>query len=368
MAAKKKILIYRLGSLGDTVMALPVFHQIRQAYPNADITLLTNNPVVSKAAPLTSVLGEGYFFDRVLAYPVGTRNALVLLKLLNQIRALQIDTLIYLAGVRTLRTLFKTKLVVFRDWCFFKCAGVKNTIGFPVILPDFELSADPATGNLEWEAKRLARRAKALGIINLDDDRYWDLKFTAEELETARKKLSAIAAGQPIIAASTGTKNQVNHWEAGNWHKMLRQLSQLLPGWTLVMIGGPDEFEQAGNCIEAWGGAAINLCGQTSPRVSGAVLKQAKAFIGHDSGPMHLAAAVGTPCTAIFSARHFPRQWYPRGSFNNIIYHKTDCAGCELDVCIAQQKKCILSITVDEVVNAVMEVLKRNPSTIIPDK
>ena len=367
-AAKKKILIYRLGSLGDTVMALPVFHQIRAAFPDADITLLTNSPVVNKAAPLESVLGEGYFFDRVLAYPVGTRSAPVLFKLLKQIRVLEVDTLIYLAGVRTLDTLFKTKLVVFRDWCFFKAAGVKKTIGFPSILPDYKLSADPATGDLEWEAKRLARRTQALGTINLNDDRYWDLNFSAEELDTARVKLSGIAAGQPVIAASTGTKNQVNHWEEDNWHKMLNQLSYLLPGWHLVMIGGPDEFEEAGRCIKAWGGVGINLCGLTSPRVSGAVLKQVKTFIGHDSGPMHLAAAVGTPCTAIFSARHFPRQWYPRGSFNTIIYHKTDCAGCELDVCVVQQKKCILSITVNEVVSAVMEIIKRDSFTIIPDK
>jgi heptosyltransferase-3 len=354
----KKIMIYRLGSLGDTVIALPAFHKIREAYPDADITLLTNNPVAAKAAPLESILGQGYFFDRVLAYPVGTRNAKVLLELIKQIRALQIDTVVYLAGVRILNTLLKTKLTVFRDWLFFKAAGIKNTIGFPQVLPDFILSVDELTGDLEWEAKRLARRVGALGPVPLDDEKYWDLRFTEQELVTAGEKLSMLAAGQPIIAASTGTKNQVNDWEEANWQSMLKQLGMLLPGWQLVMLGGPDEAGRADGCIAAWGGNGINLCGQTSPRVSGAVMKQAALFIGHDSGPMHMAAAVGTPCAAVFSARHHPRQWYPRGNGNKIIYHKTDCAGCCLDVCVTQHKKCILSITPNEVIGAAMDILK----------
>jgi heptosyltransferase-3 len=354
---QKRILIYRLGSLGDTVMVLPVFHQIRRAYPDADITLLTNSPVVNKAAPLESILGQGYFFDRVLAYPVGTRSPGVLLNLIKQIRALKIDTVVYLAGVRILSTLFKTKVTVWRDRWFFKAAGVKTLIGFPSVLEDFELSVDALTGDLEWEAKRMARRAQPLGNINLDDDGSWDLRFTPDELSAANECLSKMPVGASIIAASTGTKSQVNHWEESNWFNMLAHLGKQLPGWQLVMLGGPDEFDEAGRCLDAWSGGGVNLCGKTSPRVSGAILKQAKVFIGHDSGPMHLAAAGGTPCVAVFSARHFPRQWYPRGNFNTIIYHRTDCAGCGLDVCVVQQKKCILSITVNEVTSAVMNIL-----------
>ncbi|AMR34070.1 hypothetical protein A0256_22785 [Mucilaginibacter sp. PAMC 26640] len=359
-AAPQRILIYRLGSLGDTIMVLPVFHQIRLVYPDADITLLTNSPVANKAAPLQSVLGNDYFFDRVLAYPVGTRSVTTLFNLIMQIRALKIDTLIYLAGVRTLSNTFKTKVVVRRDWWFFKAAGIKQMIGFPALREDFELVTDGETGDLEWEAKRLARRVKALGYINLQDDRYWDLRLTPQEKAAAAVELKEILPGEAVIVASTGTKNQVNHWEEYNWLNLFKQLGPALPGHHLVMIGGADEFEQADNCIKAWGGKALNLCGKTSPRVSGAILKLARVFIGHDSGPMHLAAAVGTPCAAVFSARHFPRQWYPRGNFNKIIYHKTDCAGCNLDICIKEKKKCILSISPVEVKMAVLELLDKN--------
>jgi len=355
--SKQKVLIYRLGSLGDTVIVLPVFHKIREAYPDAEITLLTNKPIVNKAAPLESILGSsGYFFDRVLSYPIGTRDPEVLMSLLKEIRALKIDVLIYLAGVRTLKTIFKTKITVFRDWCFFKAAGVKKTVGFPKIRQDYELSVDAETGEFEWEAKRLARRVKALGPIPLSDDNYWNFKFCDLELETANTMLKPIS-GQPIFAASIGTKSQACDWEEDNWLNLLKRLTPALPGFQLVMVGGPDEFERSERCIAAWGGAGINLCGKTSPRVSALILKQARTFLGHDSGPMHLAAAVGTACTAVFSARALPRQWYPRGDYHKIIFHQTDCAGCALETCIVEKKKCILSITVNEVESAVLELL-----------
>jgi ADP-heptose:LPS heptosyltransferase len=72
---------------------------------------------------------------------------------------------------------------------------------------------------------------------------------------------------------------------------------------------------------------------------------------------MHLAAAVGTPCVAIFAARNLPRVWFPHGAQHRVIYHEVDCMGCGLETCIVQQKKCLTSVTVEEVFGAVMEML-----------
>ena len=84
---------------------------------------------------------------------------------------------------------------------------------------------------------------------------------------------------------------------------------------------------------------------------------RAKAFLGHDSGPMHLAAAVGTTCVAIFASRNIPRVWFPYGKQHRVLYHPVDCAGCQLQTCVVERKKCILSITVDEVLEQVMQIL-----------
>jgi ADP-heptose:LPS heptosyltransferase len=354
----KKILVYRTGSLGDSIITLPCFHKIRKDFPGAYIVLLTNKPGVSKAAPMESILGSGYFFDEVLNYPVGVRNPLVLVQLILQLRSMKFDLMINLTTTRL------TKASALRDLYFFKLAGIKKLVGFPTAEENVEVRIDPETGEQEWESKRLARRLSYFGNIPLEDDAYWDLRFTKEELQEASSVLHPYNKRQ-VIAICAGTKMQSKDWGRENWLRLIGNLKKKYPGWVLVMIGAPDELALSEELLTAWDGDGVNLCGKTSPRVSGAVMKHASLFVGHDSGPMHLAACVGTPCVAIFSSRNLPRQWFPRGEHNRIIYHAVDCGGCRLEVCIEQAKKCILSITVDEVANAIGEVI--NERSIIMD-
>ena len=67
-----KVLIHRLGSLGDTAIMAPVFHHLNTIWPNAEKRVLTNFPVASVAAPLQAVLGDEAFVTGYFAYPVGT--------------------------------------------------------------------------------------------------------------------------------------------------------------------------------------------------------------------------------------------------------------------------------------------------------
>lgn len=344
----ERVLVYRIGSLGDTVVALPCFHKVREAFPTADITLLTNRPVATKAAPLATILGTGYFFNRVLNYPIATRNPIVLAMLIWQIRSLKIDTVVDLTPARS-------RLASRRDRWFFRVAGASQLIGFPRGNEDAaHENANP--DEHEWEAGRLAQRLYTLGPIALEVDRYWDLRLTDTEIAAADEALGEQRNGAPILALSVGTKMQAKDWGIDNWIALIGRLKSALGGWKLVMIGAAEEAELSDKVLRVWNGTGLNLCGQLSPRVSAAVIRQAALFVGHDSGPMHLAGCVGTPCVAIFSARTSPRRWYPRGNHNKILYHQTDCAGCGLEVCIKQRKKCILSITVDEVQQAVMEL------------
>ena len=108
-----------------------------------------------------------------------------------------------------------------------------------------------------------------------------------------------------------------------------------------------------------WSGKTANLCGRVSPRVSAAVLEQAELFVGHDSGPVHLAAAVGTPCVAVYSARSLPGHWFPRGNKTTVFYNRVPCLGCGLETCVTFAKKCILSIGVNQVFDAVAARLTR---------
>ena len=86
MQQVKSVLVYRLGSLGDTIAALPIFNKIVEAFPVADLTLLINKPIAAKAAAVEAVLAQDYFFKRTLNYPIGTRDPILLFKLIVDIR------------------------------------------------------------------------------------------------------------------------------------------------------------------------------------------------------------------------------------------------------------------------------------------
>jgi ADP-heptose:LPS heptosyltransferase len=86
-------------------------------------------------------------------------------------------------------------------------------------------------------------------------------------------------------------------------------------------------------------------------------MEHARIFLGPDSGPMHLAASAGVPCVIAFSARGLPGIWFPAGQGHQVIYHQTSCYGCNLETCIAEERRCLTSISVTEMATAVSRVL-----------
>jgi ADP-heptose:LPS heptosyltransferase len=85
-------------------------------------------------------------------------------------------------------------------------------------------------------------------------------------------------------------------------------------------------------------------------------MKHANVYLGHDSGPIHLAAAAGVPCVGIYTAKNPAGQWFPYGNKHRVLFHDVPCAGCRLSECTVYAKRCITSITVAEVLGAVEDL------------
>jgi ADP-heptose:LPS heptosyltransferase len=152
---------------------------------------------------------------------------------------------------------------------------------------------------------------------------------------------------------------QSKDWGQENWRELLARLHRAYPERGLALVGAREDVEVSEYAAQEWTGAKVNLCGRLSPRETAAVLGHADVFLGPDSGPMHLAASVGVPCVIAFSAHGLPGVWYPAGEQHQIVYHQTDCFGCGLETCIVEQRKCLRSVTVDEMEQAVGRVLSR---------
>ena len=355
-AKVKRVLLYRLGSLGDHLVALPSYRLVRRAFPEAECRLVTTLPVSDKAPTAEAVLGGTGLVEGYMAHASGERNPWVLLRLAWQILRWRPDVLVYLAGARG-------ESIAIRDNIFFRLCGIRRRIGIPLTAelqrnrvaepPQWSVSGTPW---FEEEGHRLARCIAEIGDAALDDPESWALGLSMEERAEGVRLLEPLGEA-PFFAFSLGTKVQANQWGVERWQELMVRVAAQWPGYGLAIVGASDEFEMSEAVAAVWraaagAGPALNFCGMATPRVSAAVLEHAVMFLGHDSGPAHMAASVGTPVLGVFGARVLPGVWVPHGKHVRVVLHWVDCGGCVLDTCITQGKKCILSIGVDEVLSA----------------
>ncbi len=311
----RRLLVYRLGSIGDFVIALPCLHLLRARYPKAEIVLLTNSPVENRAAPGMSVLDGTKLVDRYFTYTIGLRTLHATKELVQTIRKSKPDLLVYLVERRTFYP-------VYRDYLFFRWCGITRTVGFP-FTRDLLTCRPPSTGAGLWEpeAGRLGRCLAALGTVDAGQAENWDLQLSDEELAEADRLVDdgipGASRGLRLLGLSVGTKQAINDWGDANWRAALVGLTRRDRG--LVLIGASEDWARSEEIARQWSGPVLNLCGRMSPRLSAAVIRRTERFLCHDSGPMHLAAAVGTRCVAVFSNKDPPGKWFPFGPGHVVI-------------------------------------------------
>ena len=305
------VVIFRIGSLGDTVVALPCFHRVARSFPGARRILVTDIPASQKAAPVESVLAGSGLIDGVIYFPQRPRRLRDFLNLRNEIRATTARTMIYVAD-RSMRS-------TLRDMCFFRWCGIRHVIGAPLARDLRQPRTDPMSGCTEHEAERLARCLAQLGPIDLSNRDFWDLRLQPGEVAAAEQCLAPLR-GQGFVAVSVGGRVASKDWGDGNWAALFGLMATQYADLALVFFGSADEFERSSGFASRWPGPVLNLCGRLAPRESAAAMQRAWLFIGHDSGPLHLAAAAGVPCVGIFGNYNKPKWWHPMGRGHRIIH------------------------------------------------
>lgn len=311
-AAERTVVIYRLGSLGDTIVALPCFHRIAAIESDARRIVLTNIPVSSKAAPLEGILGGSGLIHGTMAYPVGTRSMARLWALRRELKSLGARTLYYLTPARG-------RLAAWRDWAFFKACGFQDIVGIPLSDDQQNHRVDPTTGHLEQEARRLARCLAPEVQVDLDAPASWSLGLSPGEVAVADRLLAPMRS-QPFVAINMGGKVVKNDWGAHHWAQLLPALGADFPTLGLLVVGGPEDADRAEDALRLWPGPGVNACGRLTPRQSAAAMQTASLFIGHDSGPMHLAAAMQVPCVGLFGDNNPPAKWHPFGTQHRVLH------------------------------------------------
>jgi ADP-heptose:LPS heptosyltransferase len=317
--ARTSVLILQIGSLGDTVISLPCYREIARRHPQANRYLITNFPIGSKMVPAEAILRPTEVIQSSIEYPIPLRAVNKMLDLRRRIMALRPAILYYLLPeVKTSNLL--------RHYAFFKLCGIPTIRGMPWS-HDFRFPRE-VVSQVQWESEA-SRLLRTIGVVSgppSDADR--DLMLSPTEQAKATSVLQALN-GVKFVAISVGGKVPLNNWGDENWTQVLSALGGSI-SLAVVFVGSADERERNQKLMAHWNGPSMNTCGDLTPRETAAVLARAAAFVGHDTGTLHLAAAVNTPVIGIFSARNRPGKWFSDRARDTFFYNRVGCAGCEL--------------------------------------
>ena len=321
MARRERVLIFQIGSLGDTVISMPCYREIARRHPDAERLLLTNFAVGSKMVQAEAMLRPAGLVEGTVEYPMPLRGWRNIRSLFERLRGLRIDTLYYLMPEKKWTN-------VLRHFLFLKLCGVGTVRGLPWG-KDLRQHQQIVPGQLwETEGSRLLRTITPGRAPGAPDAHDRALDLTGAEHAKAEAVLAEMPSARRFLAFSIGGRIPVKDWGDKNWSAVLRELSAAEPDLGIVFVGSKDESARCDQLATCWQGPTLNSCGRLTPRETAAVIERGDLFLGHDTGTMHLAAAVDTRAVGLFCARDVPGLWYTDRPGDHFFYEQPPCFGC----------------------------------------
>lgn len=346
---KKTILIFRIGHLGDTLVAMPAIHAIRKKLPNHNLVLLTEHH--SNYISSWEILKPTGWFSDVLFY-AATQTVLTkimsMFTLMVKIRKFNPEYLFDLSPERTISQHFRDRLF-FTVLCgISKYAGQRTNI-----TKQKKINVDMSYAEPEWQ--------RLFSIVTDEKNTGFCLPIPEKEKQQALKSLKCLnmLPKSPLFAICPGSNMPAKRWPKERFAEVGKRLTDEYATCNLVIIGGKEDEGLGDELCSILGDRCHNLAGKLSIFESAAVLARCNVYIGNDTGTMHLAAMAGTPCVAIFSARDCPGKWEPYGNGNIIIRDDIECAGCMLNVCELHQMSCLKAISVEQVFSAAKTIISK---------
>ncbi len=338
-----KILIVRLDRVGDVICSLPAVWALRERFPNAFISMMVR--------PYTQELVEGHpWIDEVIAYCYENQGRhsgwLGNLRFLKEIAARRFDVAFILhPGHRS----------VLIPWM----AGIPYRVGLDSEDSFFltHKAPDRRHEGLKHESEYALDVLRAFGIENQRVEKP-KLFISRGQAESAMEKLAAASPGGagPLIAFHAGASCPSKRWPEGRFVELGRRITREL-GAGVVILGGPEEASLAEDLCRRIGPAAFSLAGKLKLKETAAILVHSGFLVSNDSGPVHMAAAVGAQVLVIYGrnkAGLSPVRWRPLGEGHQLIQKDVGCQVCLAHLCPIEFE-CLRAVSVDEVFSFVRE-------------
>ena len=188
----------------------------------------------------------------------------------------------------------------------------------------------------------------------------------ADARRTVRQRLSQVELNGPLVVLHVSAGTEAKRWPIDHWRSLVDRLTAELSA-DIILVGSRDErpIARAITADRDWP-SVHDWTGRCDLVELAALLERADVVVGADSGPVHLASAVGRPVVALFSGTNRHEQWQPPGSKVTVLRHPVECSPCHRSRCALAEHPCMSRLRPEEVAAAVAHVLK-NSETPMPE-
>ncbi|AGB42275.1 3-deoxy-D-manno-octulosonic-acid transferase [Halobacteroides halobius DSM 5150] len=346
LIATRKILLVRLSAIGDVIHALPVARAVRETYPQAQLTWI----VEEKAKDLVI---DNPNLDRVIVLPKEQWKA----DFKANKRATLKEAKEFFAKIRKeydfdlaldLHGLFKSGLTAYLSGAKRRIGSQAGQEGSPLF---YNQQLELPTTQMHQIDKHLYLAKKGLGATSQEVG--FDIVISKEEKIKVDQLLTElkITETDKLVAI-----NPLTSWESKNWlpsryaqlaDRLIKELDV-----TVIFTGGPSDQEQIEAIQDQMDTLAYNLAGQTNLKETAELYRRALIFVGGDTGPLHLAVAMGLPAVALFGPTT-PVTHGPYGKEHIVIQPDIECKKCWKRECPKETHRCMEEITVDQVFSVI---------------
>lgn len=350
-ARARRVLAVRLDNLGDVLMTTPALAAIKETLPGAELTLLASPSGAALAPHLPMV-------DRVIAHAASwmkhARPATSLdeFRLVQQLAARDFDaaivftvctqsplpvaTLLRLAGI-PLRAAHcrENPYALLTDW-----------------LPERDADLDHA----RHEVQRQLDLVGALGFSTRDERLRFALRESDSESLAAKLRLAGLPPGARWIVVHPGATAPSRRYPADRFG-LAADAVAADSGCSIVFTGSPDEEPLVAQAQAFMRRPSVSLAGALQLGELAALIAGAQALISNNSGPVHLAAALGTPVVDLYALTN--PQHTPWAVPARVLNHDVPCRNCLKSVCPQGHHDCLLQVPPQAVAEATLQIASR---------
>lgn len=335
------VLVKAVNWLGDVVMSLPALRAVRQAFPDARLSVLVKKE-------LASFFDGSPWIDEVIPHALGSgrRGLADRRELVRRLRASGFD----------LAVIFPRS---FSSALWAALGGIPCRVGFVGdarrLLLTHKTNRPPALLARHQVDDYLYLLRETLGIEGNADDHRPDVherhrgamrNWLAAHRRRPHARLVALA-----VAAAYGPAKE---WPAERFAALIDRLAER-HGAESVLVGAPSERTKCEDVARASRSGAVIGAGETSVGEAVALLSLCDGFAGNDSGSMHVAGALGIPTIGLFGSTR-PERTAPLGPRTRVLYHQIECSPCLERTCRFGHYECLKRIDADEVVGALTDL------------